>query len=366
MQGEGKDETSQFFNNSAGGLITGLILLVSQYGAEDERHIISVFKLVIELNGLAGQQDPENGSQKSKLQELLSHVDDDRITNYVGASMTADVRTSMNIFSSALSKLTDFIDAELEQMICDHSPEISPEDFIDRPTAIFLICPDEDSSRHFFASLFIRYFTTQLIEMAEQTPSGRLARPVLCLWDELGNMPPIKDIDSLFTAARSRGIRILFSLQSLAQLQKSYNRTLSDIIQDNSQMLMFTFVSPTATDTAKKLSAILGKQTVLTGSVSRGTNLGRDKSSSNYQMIGRELMTADEIMRIPIGNYIVIKSGAGNMKSKLPLYTDYLKVAKPYTATVSPEYLRVKYLTGDKIRSMARRAEYAMTMGMFD
>ena len=242
IMGETKDSSSDFFDKTAQGLITGLQLMVSQYGADNERHIISVFKLIIELNGLIDNGNIEAGKQKSKLMELLQYIDDERITDYVGASVNADVRTSMNVFSSALAKLIEFIDAELEQMICDHSSEINAKSFVENPTAIFVICPDEDSSRHFFASLFIRYFTTQLIDLAETSPGMVLPRKVLCLWDEFGNMPAIKDVDALFTAARSRGIRFLYSLQSFNQLQKNYNKNYADIILD--ACLLYTSPSP--------------------------------------------------------------------------------------------------------------------------
>lgn len=373
IMGETKDSASDFFDKTAQGLITGLILMVSQYGAESERHIISVFKLIVELNGLIDNSNIENGQQRSKLTDLLQYIDDTRITDYVGASVSADVRTSMNVFSSALAKLLEFIDAELEQMICGHSPEINAIDFIKKPTAIFLICPDEDTSRHFFASLFIRYFTTQLIDLAEASPNMTLERKVLCLWDEFGNMPAIKDVDSLFTAARSRGIRFLYSLQSFSQLKKSYNKTYEEIILDSSQILMFTFVAPTAYETAKRLSDILGSQTVLSGSTSSRTmtfSLFSHDQTNSYQMIKRPLMFPEEIMAIPIGNYIVIKTGgvtkATAMETKLPLFSDYCKVYPPYEPTEKIKFKKINVLDSEKIRLIGARQKNKLTLGMFD
>lgn len=373
IMGEVKDSSSDFFNNTSQGLITGLILMVSQYGSEEERHIISVFKLIVELNGLIDNGNIESGQQRSKLMALLKYIDDTRITNYVAASVKADVRTSMNVFSSALAKLLDFIDAELEQMICGHNIEFNAEDFIKRPTAIFLICPDEDTSRHFFASLFIRYFTTQLIDMAEASPNQTLPRKVLCLWDEFGNMPAIKDVDSLFTAARSRGIRFLYSIQSFSQLKKSYNKTFEEIILDSSQMLMFTYVAPTAYDTAKRLSDILGSKTVLSGTVARRTriyNILDEDNTSTYQMIKRPLMLPEEIMSIPIGTFIVIKTGGKSeqirMKTKLPMYSDYCKVYPEYKQNIEFNFREIKVLDSEKIRMLGAMEKNKLTMGMFD
>lgn len=113
-------ESSQYFNDTSEGLITAIILLVSQYGYDDERHIISVFHLIIDLNGLS--DNSTDTLQKNRLEELFNLLPpDSRFKLFAGAAIKADVRTSMNIFSSALGKLVSFIDNELEQMICDHS-----------------------------------------------------------------------------------------------------------------------------------------------------------------------------------------------------------------------------------------------------
>ena len=373
VMGESKDSASDFFDKTAQGLITGLILMVSQYGAADERHIISVFKLIVELNGLIDNGNIENGQQRSKLMDLLQYIDDSRITDYVGASVNADVRTSMNVFSSALAKLLEFIDAELEQMVCGHSSEINAADFIEKPTAIFLICPDEDTSRHFFASLFIRYFTTQLIELAESSPNKVLSRKVLCLWDEFGNFPPIKDIDSVFTAIRARGVRIFYSLQSFSQLKKSYNKTYEEIILDSSQILMFTFVAPTAYTTAKQLSDILGSQTVLSGTVahrSKTFSIWNEDNTATYQMIKRPLMFPEEIMSIPIGTFIIVKTGGKSdqirMKTHLPMYSDYCKVYPEYSQKIKTELKKNNVLSGEKIRMLGAMQKNKLTLGMFD
>ena len=373
VMGESKDSASDFFDKTAQGLITGLILMVSQYGAADERHIISVFKLIVELNGLIDNGNIENGQQRSKLMDLLQYIDDSRITDYVGASVNADVRTSMNVFSSALAKLLEFIDAELEQMVCGHSSEINAADFIEKPAAIFLICPDEDTSRHFFASLFIRYFTTQLIELAESSPNKVLSRKVLCLWDEFGNFPPIKDIDSVFTAIRARGVRIFYSLQSFSQLKKSYNKTYEEIILDSSQILMFTFVAPTAYTTAKQLSDILGSQTVLSGTVahrSKTFSIWNEDNTATYQMIKRPLMFPEEIMSIPIGTFIIVKTGGKSdqirMKTHLPMYSDYCKVYPEYSQNIKTELKKINVLSGEKIRMLGAMQKNKLTLGMFD
>lgn len=359
MEGTSRSEAGQYFTETAKGLITGIVLLVSQYGEEGQRHIISVFKLIIELNGLTADSTPER--QTSKLAKLLQHIDNDRIVNYVGPVMSADVRQSMNVFSSALGKLVAFIDAELEQMICSHSKELNDIDFIEKPTAIFLICPDENPTRNFFASLFIRYLMNDLIEQARAT-ENILKRQVFCLWDEFGNMPAIKGVDILISAARSRGIRFLLALQSMSQLRKNYTENMADIVFDSVQILIFTRVSPTAFKTAKMLSDMLGTQTITSGSVSKGNG-----KSTTLQMISRPLMFPSEIiMGLKQGEYIVAKSGNFPIKTNLPHYTTYFdEKIEPFIITTENPVVIIDYLTIEMLNNMVNKP-LELTTGMFD
>ena len=359
-----KSEASQYFKETAKGLLTGIILLVSEYGGEDERHIISVFRLIIELNGL--DEGSSDVMQRSKLEKLLTHVDNPRLINYVGPAMKADARTSMNVFSSALGKLVAFIDAELEQMVCGHSEELGDVDFIKYPTAIFLICPDENTTRHFFASLYIRYMMNDLIEQASHTKELRLSRDVLCIWDEFGNMPPVKNMDVLLTAARSRGIRFFISLQSFAQLEKNYSQRSAKILRGACQIKMYTYMADD--DEAKALSEALGDMTVQSGSVSRSTRDGfwTDSSSQSVQMTKRRLMTPDEIMQIPQGEFILRKAGSVSARTHLELFWNYLKLYPEQKIDVRYELRPIQCLTSESIRRKARLKKNALTRGMFD
>ena len=157
VQAHGSND-NQFFIDTARGMITGFILLVALYAPPTARHIISVFELVVQCS--APESLPAPGAQqRTMIASLMEHINDRRIRNYVAPASSADIRTALNIFSSALSHLLKFVDAELEQLICDQSPEFDAQRFIDQPTAIFLICPDENPTRHFLASLFVRSFT---------------------------------------------------------------------------------------------------------------------------------------------------------------------------------------------------------------
>lgn len=359
-----KSSASDYFDETAKGLITGLILLVSEYGVPNERHLISVFNLLLELNG---QQAGKGGikeqmNQKSRLAIVMEDIDNERIKRYVGAVMSADSRTSMNVFSSALGKLTKFIDAEVEQMICQHSPELSVNDFMEKPTIIYIICPDENTTRHFLAALFIRFFANDLIETAENKYRGVLPRKVLFMLDEFGNMPVIQDVDVLFAAIRSRGVRIMIALQSYSQLYKSYSREKAEIIKDTCQMVMFTFCSPSSQQTAESLSKMLGNETVLTGSVSY--NQGRASSTSS--MVGKPLVSPAEMVLIPWGTWVLMKAGHKPMRSHMLPYGQFLSLPTSLEQLTPKPYTTVCVSTTDTIIGRAKDKEVYLRKGMFD
>jgi type IV secretion system protein VirD4 len=354
-------EGSQYFNETSEGLITAIILIVSEYGYDGERHIISVFRLIIDLNGL--DEESTETLQKNRLEQLFSLLPpENRAKLFAGPSIKADVRTSMNIFSSALGKLVSFIDSELEQMICEHSMQLNTEDFVEKPTVIFLIVPDEDTTKHFFSSLFIRNIMNELIAIAEREPDQELKRQVLCTWDEFGQIPPIKDFSSLVTAARSRGIRFMTALQSLGQLEERYSQAQAKTIRQAFQMTLFSYQSPNAIETAREFSNVLGTYTTTSGSVSRG-----DKSdSSSLQLIERKLMKEDEIINMPAGEWILMKSGCHPFKTHLNLYFRVFDDIHKKSPEQMPVHVRkIHYLTEEKIRRHAG-AKYKVIPGQFD
>lgn len=338
-------DSSEYFNETARGLITGLVLLVSQYGHDGERHIVSVFNLIVEL---AGADNPEKGNtvQKSRLAAMLEGVTDRRIKGYISTTTSADIRTTLNIVSSALSKLLKFVDAELEQLICTHDNDLDAEQFIERPTAIFLIAPDENETRHFLASLFVRFLTDDLIALAERQ-GGHCPRPFYYFLDEFGNFPAIPGVTSLFSAIRSRGGRILVAVQSYSQFLLKYDKNVTEIIKDNCQILLNTFVSPSAQDTATSISKMLGDETILTGSSSRSDG----KTTSSHQLMGRPLMSPAQMVRIQRDTWIVEKAGYAPMKTHLEGYWKYLSLApQEQDSTGENDYLEIKLLSTESLR----------------
>jgi len=314
-----------YFYEAAQGVLTAVILLLAEYlpptddHPEERRHIVSVFKLVQELLTSAP------GSRgKTLFQVVIDHLPEDHKASWFAFSalVTAD-QAMASVMSTVLSRLNGFLDSELEQVLCFDSA-IDAETVASEKSAIFLILPEEDPSKNFMAGLIIQTLARELFYVADQN-EGKLKNRVIFFCDELGTMPPF-DILPLFSAGRSRKLTLVPIIQSLAQLEKNYGKEGAEIISDNCQDTIFGGFAPNS-QTAEVLSKALGEQTVMSGSVSKG----KDSSSQSVQMIGRPLMTPDELKALPKGDFIVMKTGTHPMKTHLHLFLDWgIKFEEPY------------------------------------
>lgn len=311
-----------FFYDAAEGLLASLILLIAEFGGKNERHIVSVFKLIqdlLEPVEAAGKQKPKNGFKV--LMEMLP--DDHKAKWLAGSALHSADQAMMSIMSTALSRLNSFIDSEMEQILC-FGTAIDAERFCSEKSAIFIILPEEDQSKYFMVSLLIQQLYREILVIADEN-GGKLKNRVMFYADEFGTFPKIEGAEAMFSASRSRRISIVAIIQSFAQLDKNYGREGQEIITDNTQLTIFGGFAPNS-QSAEILSKALGEQTVLSGSVSHG----KDKSQS-LQMIGRPLMTVDELKSMPKGQFIVMKTGSHPMISPLKLFFKWgISFEEPY------------------------------------
>ena len=312
-----------FFYDAAEGLLASLILLIAEFGEKNERHIVSVFKLIQDLLKpieSGGKQKPKNG-----FKVLMEKLPDEHKAKWLaGSALHSADQAMMSIMSTALSRLNSFIDSEMEQILC-FGTAIDAERFCSEKSAIFIILPEEDQSKYFMVSLLIQQLYREILVIADEN-GGKLKNRVMFYCDEFGTFPKIEGAEAMFSASRSRRISIVAIIQSFAQLDKNYGREGQEIITDNTQLTIFGGFAPNS-QSAETLSKSLGEQTVLSGSVSHG----RDKSQS-LQMIGRPLMTTDELKSMPKGQFIVMKTGTHPMISPLKLFFKWgISFEEPYS-----------------------------------
>jgi len=318
---------NQFFYDAAEGLLTAMLLLVAEYlpnrDAEgnpiEQRHIVSVFKLVQELVG------PSKTKGKSQFQELMEKLPPNHKARwFAGSALNSAEQAMASVLSTVLSRLNAFLDSGMEQILCFETA-IDAEKFCSEKSAIFVVLPEEDTTKYFMVSLIIQNLYREILTVADEN-GGRLKNRVVFYADELGSCPPIQSLELMFSASCSRGLMLVPIVQSITgQLQKNYGKEGSEIIVDNCQVSIFGGFAP-GSQTAQELSRSLGSQTILSGSVSKGR-----ESSQTLQMMERPLMTADELKSMPKGSFVVMKTGVHPMRVRLRLFLDWgIRFGEPY------------------------------------
>lgn len=311
--GEGDSSSygqNAFFYDAAEGLLTSVILIVSEFCRPQERHIISVFKLIQDL--LAPTN--EKKQKLTQFQILMNQLPDAHKAKwFAGAALNTSEQAMQSVLSTALSRLNAFLDSEMEQILC-FDTAVDADKFCKTKSAIFIIMPEEDNTKYFLVSLIVQQLYREMLAVADET-EGKLKNRVMFYLDEIGTIPKIDSAEMMFSAGRSRRISIIAIIQSLAQLEKNYGKEGSSIIIDNCQLTVFGGFAPNS-ETAEVMSKNLGEQTILSGSVTQSKANG----SKSLQMMSRSLMTVDELKTMPKFHFIVSKTGANPMKTKLDLF----------------------------------------------
>ena len=349
-EGSSQYGDNAFFYESAEGVLAAIVMLLAEFilpekDGTEKRHIVSAFKLVQDLLAAPGGGRGKNGFHV--LMDMLPSVHKARWV--AGAALTAADQAMASVMSTVLSKLNAFLDSELEQVICRDNP-IDAERFASSKCAIFVVIPEEDPTKNFIASLMIQNLSRELFSVADEN-RGRLKNRVVIYADEFGTMPPF-DVLSLFSAGRSRGLTLVPIIQSLAQLEKNYGKEGAEIVCDNCQDTIFGGFAPQS-KTAEALSSALGSRTVLSGSVSQGK-----ESSQSLQMIERPLMTPDELKSVPKGEFVVMKTGAHPMRTRLRLFLDWGITFEKDCPTPKPVVSRVAYAGCEELIANIRK-QYA-------
>lgn len=309
---------NSYFYDSAEGIITSSILLISEFGNKGERHIISVFKLIQELSKNISNEE-NNKDLQTEFAKLIALLPENHKAKwFAGAAVEADIKTALSVFATALSKLTKFIDSELEQILC-FDGDFTAEKFAIEKTAVFVVLPEEDKTKYFLFSLFLMQLYRELLNLADET-GGVFKNRIIFFEDEFGTLPPIPDIEMVFSASRSRNILSVPIIQSFGQLKKNYGEEGKEIILDNCQNTIFSGFSPTS-KTAGDLSKAMGNYTTQVGSISN-KNV-HEKKNLSVQMASRPLMTPDEIKRLQKGKFILLKTGSYPMKLDIPLFKNW-------------------------------------------
>jgi type IV secretion system protein VirD4 len=233
-------------------------------------------------------------------------------------------KTAKSILISCGARLAPFDIQELRDLTA--VDELHLDTLGDRKTALFLIMSDTDDSFNFLISLCYTQLFNLLCEKADDVYGGKLPVHVRCLIDEAANIGQIPKLEKLVATIRSREISACLVLQAQSQLKALYKDNADTIIGNMDARIFLGGAEPT---TLKELSQALGKETIDT--YNTGQSRGREVSHSlNYQKLGKELMSIDELSVLDGGKCIL------QLRGVRPFLSD------KYDITQHPHY---KYLS---------------------
>ncbi len=338
-KGEGK-AGDDFWVKAETLLYTALIGYIHYEAPESERNFTTLIELI---NASEVREDDEDFQNPVDLM-FASLEDRDpehfAVRQYKKYKLAAG-KTAKSILISCGARLAPFDIKELRDLTAYDEMELDA--LGDRKTALFIIISDTDDTFNFLVSMAYTQLFNLLCDKADDVYGGRLPVHVRCLIDEAANVGQIPKLEKLVATIRSREISACLVLQAQSQLKALYRDHCDTIIGNMDSTI---FLGGKERTTLKELSETLGKETIDT--FNTGENRGREVSHSlNYQKLGKELMSIDELAVLDGGKCILQLRGVRPFLSnkyditKHPNYR-YLSDADPRNAFNIEKYLSTR------------------------
>ena len=296
-KGDGK-EGDEFWTKAETLLYCALVAYIVFEGPEEERNMNTLVEMI---NSMEVREDDEEF--KNSVDLMFDALESEKpnhfaVRQYKKYKLAAG-KTAKSILISCGARLAVFDIAELREVTS--YDELELDTLGDRKTALFLIMSDTDDSFNFLISMCYTQLFNLLCEKADDVYGGRLPVHVRCLIDECANIGQIPKLEKLVATIRSREISACLVLQAQSQLKAIYKDNADTIIGNMDTSIFLGGKEPT---TLKELAAVLGKETIDT--YNTGESRGRETSHSlNYQKLGKELMSQDELAVMDGGKCIL-------------------------------------------------------------
>ena len=321
-KGSGEKSGEDFWVKAERLLYCALIGYIHYEAPDAERNFTTLLEMINASE--AREDDSEFQSPVDLMFERLEEKDPEHfaVKQYKKFLLSAG-KTRSSILISCGARLAPFDIRELRELM--ESDELELDTLGDRKTALFIITSDTDPTFDFVTAMIVSQLFNLLCTKADDEYGGRLPIHVRCLLDEVANIT-IPNLERLISVLRSREISACLVVQAQSQLKAIYKEHADTIIGNCDTTL---FLGGKEKTTLKEISEVLGKETI--DSFNTSENRGRDVSHGlNYQKLGKELMSQDEIAVMDGGKCIL------QLRGVRPFFSD------KYDITRHPKY---KYLS---------------------
>ena len=305
--GKGSDP---FWDNNAEMLLKSLIYYLLEKRPKEEINLTSCAEMV---------RAAASSNGTNLLRELMSELplSHPARTNFQSVEVVAgSEKTYSSILSTLQSKLGKFDSQEIANVTSTNT--INFEDIANHKTAVYVISSDTHTAYNFLLTIFFAQMIQQLYNYADMN-GGRLKVPTYFILDEFANIGQIPDFDKKISTSRSRGISFSVILQNLDQLEAVYEKSYETIMGNCDTHV---FLGSNSFKTVEYFSKQLGETTIVrdTKSTNRDKNFSKQGYSTSDQIMGRALMTPDELRRMDNDLCIIFEKGLKPIKANKYYY----------------------------------------------
>ncbi|MBC5714068.1 type IV secretory system conjugative DNA transfer family protein [Roseburia sp. BX1005] len=314
-KGDGEKSGEDFWVKSERLFYCALIGYIWYEAPEAEKNFTTLLEMINASE--AREDDPEFQSPVDLMFEHLEEKDPEHfaVRQYKKFLLSAG-KTRSSILISCGARLAPFDIRELRELM--ETDEMELDTIGDRKTALFVIISDTDDTFNFVVSILYTQLFNLLCDKADDVYGGRLPVHVRCLLDEFANIGQIPKFEKLIATIRSREISASIILQSQSQLKAIYKDNADTIVGNCDTTL---FLGGKEKTTLKEMSELLGKETI--DSFNTSESRSNQKSYGlNYQKLGKELMTQDEIAVMDGGKCIL------QLRGVRPFFSDKFDITK--------------------------------------
>lgn len=297
-KGEGEKAGEDFWVKAEKLYYTALIGYIYYKAPKEEQNFSTLLEMI---NVSEAREDDENFKNPVDLLfDALEETEPDHfaLRQYKKYKLAAG-KTAKSILISCGARLAPFDIKELRDLM--EYDEMELDTLGDRKTALFIIISDTDDTFNFIVAMMYTQLFNLLCDKADDVYGGRLPIHVRFLLDEFANIGQIPKFEKLIATIRSREISASIILQAQSQLKAIYKDNADTIIGNCDTML---FLGGKEKSTLKEISEVLGKETI--DLYNQSENRGRERSyGTNYQKLGKELMSQDELAVMDSGKCIL-------------------------------------------------------------
>ncbi len=308
------------WNTGAQGIITGIIWAFLEDSRLEHYNFTKDMFTIEQISNVIN-------SQPEFLEDFLANRDKKTSKVFANASVIIGNKSEKNrasFISTVVTALKPYLESGITYVMS--ASDFSLQEIVDKPTALFIIIPDESKTRYPLANMIISQIYSYLTFAASKTENITLDRTVYFMLDEFGNMPMIPNFESWISLSRGRNIFFLLVLQAISQLNTKYGKEETITILQNCHLQLY--IGASEPGTLEYFQKLLGTYTVQSRSVNHSSELVMlGDSSGQVSLAKKDLVTQSELQLVKKGN------GYFNVQSHKPVKAKFIPTFDPLAKT---------------------------------